>query len=135
MEMSKCVAGGTVLEKEAVDLALEAEAEGLDPEEQKFPSWKKYASRKKYRSKKEFRCGKKQSEKDNKEWFQYVQLEDGSVGTVRHSKEADGSCVNFKKKICSAIQADFKGPASMMDAGPTSRQEDDPTSRHIAKYL
>ena len=59
-------------------------------------------------------------------WFKCIQTRDGAVPTVFHSKEEDASIVNFKKKICSSMQANF--------LKTSSRKEVDPTSAHIARY-
>lgn len=59
-------------------------------------------------------------------WFKCVQTRDGAVPCVYHSKEEDASIVNFKKKICSSMQANF--------LGTSSRKEADPTSAHVSRY-
>lgn len=59
-------------------------------------------------------------------WFKCLQTQDGAVPSVYHSKEEDASIVNFKKKICSSMQANF--------LKTSTRKEADPTSAHVARY-
>ena len=61
-----------------------------------------------------------------KGWFKFVQSEDGSIPAVFHSKTDDSHAVNFKKTITAAIQANFKGTSTKVEA--------DPQSVHIAEY-
>ena len=61
-----------------------------------------------------------------KGWFKFVQMEDGSIPAVFHSKSEDSAAVNFKKTIATAFQANFEGTASKMEA--------DSQSMHKAKY-
>ena len=59
-------------------------------------------------------------------WFKFVQMEDGSIPAVFHSKTQDSQAVNFKKTIASAFQENFEGTSSKVEA--------DPQSLYTAKY-
>ena len=61
-----------------------------------------------------------------KGWFKFVQIEDGSIPAVFHSKTENSHAVNFKKTIAAAFQANFEGTSSKVEA--------DPQSLHTAKY-
>jgi hypothetical protein len=60
-------------------------------------------------------------------WFMYFQDDDGAIPVAFHAKEDDPSSTNFKKRIISDIQADFKRKGS--------RKEADPTSTHRSRYM
>jgi hypothetical protein len=60
-------------------------------------------------------------------WFMYFQDDDGAIPVAFHAKEDDPSSTNFKKRIISDIQADFKRKGS--------RKEADPTSTHRSRYI
>ena len=106
MRISNTRAGGPLFEKDAADRALQAELEGVDPETQ----------------------GRAVTTFDDAMagWLRYVQTDDGAIRAVYHSKEEDPGAINFKKRICASMQANFKRTAS--------RKEADPTSAHIARY-
>ena len=59
-------------------------------------------------------------------WFHFIQTEDGSVPSVRHSREEDKEIVNTKKAVASAFQANF--------LGTKVKEEADPQSLHMAHY-
>ena len=59
-------------------------------------------------------------------WFQFVQIEDGSVPAVFHSREENAEILNIKKAIAAAFQANFEGTQAKMEA--------DPQSVHLAEY-
>lgn len=106
MRISNTHAGGELFEKDAADRAFQAEIEGVDPATQ----------------------GTAVTTFDDAMagWFRYVQTDDGAIPAIYHSKEEDPGTINFKKRICASMQANFKGTAS--------RKEADPTSAHIARY-
>ena len=59
-------------------------------------------------------------------WFHFIQTEDGSIPSVRHSREEDKEIVNTKKAMVSAFQANFMGTKV--------KEESDPQSLHMARY-
>jgi hypothetical protein len=70
---------------------------------------------------------KKTFTKKMRGWFMYFQDDDGAIPVAFHAKEDDPSSTNFKKRIISDIQADFKRKGS--------RKEADPTSTHRSRYM
>ena len=106
MKIANTRAGGKLFEKDAADRALQAEVEELEPELQ----------------------GKAVTSFDEAMagWFRFVQTDNGAIPAVYHSKEEDAGNVNFKKRICASMQANFRRTAA--------RKEADPTSAHIARY-
>lgn len=60
-------------------------------------------------------------------WFHFVQMEDGSIPIIRHSREEDGEIINTKKAIVSAFQANFMGTKTKPEA--------DPQSFYISHYM
>ena len=61
-----------------------------------------------------------------KDWFHFIQTEDGSVPSVRHSREQDKEIVNIKKAVVSAFQANF--------LRTKVKEESDPQSQHTSRY-
>ena len=59
-------------------------------------------------------------------WFHFIQTEDGSIPSIRHSQEEDREIVNTKKAVVSAFQANF--------LGTKEKEEVDPQSQHMAHY-
>ena len=59
-------------------------------------------------------------------WFKFLQTDDGSIGSVFHSREEKSNIVNFKKTIAAAFQANFKKTRTKVEA--------DPQSVHVAEY-
>ena len=106
MKITNTHVGGKLFEKDAADRILDAELQRVDPEKQ----------------------GKAVTSFDDMMdgWFRYAQTDDGAIRAVYHSKEEDAGSINFKKRICASMQANFKGTAS--------RKEADPTSSHVARY-
>ena len=97
--------GGPLFEKDAADVTLQEQMEGLNPDVQ----------------------GEDVTSLNTGGWFSFFQTEDGDIAAVYHSKEEDAGIVNFKKQITASLQANFKGTAS--------RTEADPTSSHVARYM